>query len=1284
MNEQDTLRILQYNVRKSREMVMATLLRDKRIQQYDILAIQEPWHNPYISTTHHPVKDTFHLCYPDKDEKGEARVCFFINKKLEHSKWQFTQRNGDACSIIITLSSPENQAEARTLAVHNIYNQHKDATERRSALPELTALLDEHQNGEQVIVGDFNLHHPLWGGDSVIRIEREARDLANIIEEYALTLTVPRGTITFTEKNAKTAIDLCMVTTGLEDRIVSSGIETNLDHDSDHLPITTILNLVTSQTEKKRTRRWKTTEAEKFKTALKSKLPELHLPRTKTALDKYTTEVVDAIWKAAAEATPETITCPKSREGWDAKCTRTLHETKRLKRQHIKYNTEETWEAYRTARNNKVRVIRKALQQTHRRRVEQAAESPDSLWRLAKWARNRGSQAPTLTPALTSVSNPIPLTAPEDKARLLKESFFPKPPETNLDDIANTTYPAQIELPPITQQEVEDAISEVPPDKAPGPDNIPNRILKMGSLIIVPHLTRIFEWSIKLGYCPEHFRKSTTIVLRKPGKDNYTVPKSYRPIALLNTIGKLMDRIVAKRLSYLVEKHQLLPQDHIGGRPLKSTEHALHSMVQKVHETWNQRPKQVTSLLLLDVSGAFDNVSHKRLIHNLRKRRIDEKTVKWIESFLSNRQTNIIIDGHKSQTYTVETGIPQGSPLSLSLYLFYNADLIDECNKCENITTIGYVDDIAILAWGADTTETCKNLNVALEKADQWASTHASVFAPEKFQLSHLTRSNNVPNIELPINSKYGEIKPQRTCKYLGVTIDTRMRWKPQIDSIQQKVSKSISALKSLAGSTWGVSLRDMRKIYTGVVVPQMLYACSVWSNSGDRYGCTKETLDKLRSLQAKAARAITGALVSTAKSALDIEAHLLPVRQQIWKHNMNMVATMLSCSDMQLLPQTTSINTTQNSLKGKPGPLRTIYQELVRRRKPQNIKTERIQPCIAPPWWKRPEIHIDTAEHAINTHETNTARDHRVLTVYTDGCCKDKQIGAAAVCLTTAETRKSQMGNELTSTVYAAEIEGISLALTIAKDDKLKGNKREKIIIYTDNQAAIRSCHRPKGKSGAYLLETVQQQIEELQQNGTRVVIKWIPAHSGIPGNELADAAAKAAAGWTGRETQWPQAKRRQGLRALKSILRTWICKQAITDWIEDWRNDKDGKATRRYTPIPTKKTIRLHEGYKKRQSAIYVQMRTEKIGLRDQLYQRHAPDISDPMCECQEGRQTVRHVLLECRQYRQIREQELNDIPTRTDLREILCKRAVATRAIKFMERTRLLKQFRAEAPE
>ena len=203
--------------------------------------------------------------------------------------------------------------------------------------------------------------------------------------------------------------------------------------------------------------------------------------------------------------------------------------------------------------------------------------------------------------------------------------FFPPPRSTaSLEDTHNDAQyvgPIVLNAHRLGRSEVIDAIMATKPMKAPGPDEIPNKALQAAASLLSSHLTNVFNQSLSLGHCPAHFRRSTTIVLRKPGKDDYTVPKAYRPIALLNTIGKIMDAVLARRLSYLVETEEILPDLHIGGRKKLSTEHALHAIIERIYAAWNTGRGQVASLLLLDVSGAFDNVSHQRLLHNLRSRR---------------------------------------------------------------------------------------------------------------------------------------------------------------------------------------------------------------------------------------------------------------------------------------------------------------------------------------------------------------------------------------------------------------------------------------------------------------------------------------------------------------------------------------------------------------------------------------------------------------------------------------------------------------------------------------
>ena len=148
-----------------------------------------------------------------------------------------------------------------------------------------------------------------------------------------------------------------------------------------------------------------------------------------------------------------------------------------------------------------------------------------------------------------------------------------------------------------------------------------------------------------------------------------------------------------------MEEHNLLPNTHIGGRIGRSCDHALHRWTERVYQSWRQGDS-VVSGLTLDMAGAFDNAVRARIQHNLLKRRIPTTIIDYIVSILTERSTTLVLqEGTVGGMVPVDTGIPQGSPLSGILYLFYNAELIDHIHKkfASKALVIGYIDDIAIL-----------------------------------------------------------------------------------------------------------------------------------------------------------------------------------------------------------------------------------------------------------------------------------------------------------------------------------------------------------------------------------------------------------------------------------------------------------------------------------------------------------------------------------------------------------------------------------------------------------
>ena len=132
----------------------------------------------------------------------------------------------------------------------------------------------------------------------------------------------------------------------------------------------------------------------------------------------------------------------------------------------------------------------------------------------------------------------------------------------------NQIYPTPLKGPCFfTRSRIRQVIQSLSPYKALGPDKIPNVVLMKCVKVLIDHLFYIFRAVFKLSVYHPRWLKSTTLVLRKIGKTLYNVAKSYRPIGLIDMILKVLSTLCSKHISYLVEKHNLLPLTQFGGRP---------------------------------------------------------------------------------------------------------------------------------------------------------------------------------------------------------------------------------------------------------------------------------------------------------------------------------------------------------------------------------------------------------------------------------------------------------------------------------------------------------------------------------------------------------------------------------------------------------------------------------------------------------------------------------------------------------------------------------------------
>ena len=217
---------------------------------------------------------------------------------------------------------------------------------------------------------------------------------------------------------------------------------------------------------------------------------------------------------------------------------------------------------------------------------------------------------------------------------------------------------------------------------------------------------------------------------------------------------------------------------------------AIHYLVQKINLAWADN--KVASVLFLDAEGAFPNTVTQKLLQNLKKRRIQEIYINFVRLLLTNRRTRIKFDDFISDSIDITNGIGQGDPLSMLLYIIYNADLLDITDDDQLEAALGYVDDIALVAVGNNFDETTTRLQNLMTKQDgglDWSVSHNSRFEINKSAVMHLSRLSRVdpeqvdcriplPRPPLIVNNQ--TITEVQTYKYLGVIIDTQLRWKKQ------------------------------------------------------------------------------------------------------------------------------------------------------------------------------------------------------------------------------------------------------------------------------------------------------------------------------------------------------------------------------------------------------------------------------------------------------------------------------------------------------------------------
>ena len=453
-----------------------------------------------------------------------------------------------------------------------------------------------------------------------------------------------------------------------------------------------------------------------------------------------------------------------------------------------------------------------------------------------------------------------------------REVYYSKAAEEPNDNTAVLPTHDEIVSSICSLEKMERAINEFMPFKTPGPDCIYPVLLQKGWNSIRNIYQTIFQMCLKYSYVPKVWKKGTGIFIPKPGKENYHKVKSFRMITFASFQLKWLERLVLYHFNDDSNLQARFSAFQYGFRAGVSSETALHEFVRRIELSL---AKERAALgIFLDIVGAFDNITHNGIADALRELKVSSFLVHWIENLLRHRTVQVELNGEKIKR-EVGKGNPQGGILSPFLWnCVLNSLLVDLRNRGFHVQA--YADDVAILVTGTNMLWIKGRAQKALNIASNWAHNQELQFSSKKTEIVLFTNKRKPDFGTLRLNGRQLEISKEATL--LGVTLDSKLTWKPHITRIARKATAALLQCRQIVGRAWGLNPTGMRWIYTAMIRPIITYACTSWVG-----GVNKKYLEKkLSRVQRLACLMISSAFPSTPTGALKMLLNITPINEFI------------------------------------------------------------------------------------------------------------------------------------------------------------------------------------------------------------------------------------------------------------------------------------------------------------------------------------------------------------------------------------------------------------------
>ena len=609
--------------------------------------------------------------------------------------------------------------------------------------------------------------------------------------------------------------------------------------------------------------------------------------KAEIGMKKFHSTLVDVIDEVCPEKVVRVSTNRNIKEAWmTAGLLKCSNKQLKLYKEFITKKDVQSESKYKTYRDILKRTKRNCRREFYLKKCTEYRNNSKKMWQLINSVIGKSSDKRCIINELQI--NNIKLKDPKNIVNGLADHFagvghrFASQIKTSEKSI--TEYNQKIKrnaksimLSPTNEYEIAKILDNLVAKQSSGWDGISNKLIKELKTCLVTPLTIVFNRSITEGVFPSIMKTAIVTPLYKSGAKSLNT--NYRPISLLMTISKILEKLMHNRTyNFLVQTNQIY-QSQYGFRKKHSCEHAIQELLGTILKGFEKN--EYTCAIFLDLSKAFDSLEHHVLLEKLDLYGIRGTALDWFKSYLSDRSLRVkCIAGNEeketiSEEYKVTYGVPQGSILGPLLFLVFCNDLPLNLDACKGIL---FADDTTIYKRHTNLNYLLWNMAEELRCLMDWFAANKLTLNLKKSvcMLFHVKDhkkdvSIKLDNIILPF---------VETTKFLGVWIDSKLTWTYHVNKLLIKLKQNMNLLKT--GKNF-MNVQCKKLVYYGHLQSHIAYCLSVWGNN-----VTAGTLTKLNKTQSKCV-----SLISRHKSMSNLG--ILSVTKLIELENMKFGYKLLS-----------------------------------------------------------------------------------------------------------------------------------------------------------------------------------------------------------------------------------------------------------------------------------------------------------------------------------------------------------------------------------------------------